>query len=390
MTPSWDKIRTRISSLKDLTAVGFANIAVNAISALFWLYMARLLDTEGYGEISYLLSVAGLAGTITFLGAGNTLIVYRAKQVKIQASIYSFVLISAVVTSTTLFFILHNFGASVYVIGYVFFGLAMSELLGTKLYRSYAKHMLSQRILLIVFALTLYYVIGLQGIVLGFGLSFFPYSILVYKGFKESKVDLSLIRIRFRFIINSYVLELTRSLNAYIDKLIIAPIFGFSLLANYYLGVQVISVLGLLPSIVFQYVLPREASGQSNKKLKKVAILTSVLLATLTIILSPILLPIFFPKFDEAVLIVQIMSLNVIPVSINLTYISKFLASEKSKIVLIGSCVFLSVQIPAIFVLGHLYNINGVAIALVLSQASESIYLITSNKLLAKRKNTSP
>ena len=84
MTTSWDDIKNKIYELKNLTAIGFANILTVAISALFWLYMAQLLQVETFGEISYIISIATLAGAVSTLGAGNTLIVYRAKQVKLQ------------------------------------------------------------------------------------------------------------------------------------------------------------------------------------------------------------------------------------------------------------------------------------------------------------------
>ena len=175
MTLSWDKIRQKISSLRDLTLIGFANILTTAISGIFWLFMAQILATEEYGEVTYLISIASIAGTISALGSGSTLIVYRAKEVKLQATIYSLVLGSAAITSILLYFIVYNVGTSVYVIGYVIFTLAISELLGAKLYSDYSKYLITQRILVIVFALLFYYIIGPQGIVLGFGLSFFPY-----------------------------------------------------------------------------------------------------------------------------------------------------------------------------------------------------------------------
>src|SRR3990170_5964279 len=170
MTLSWDKIRQKISSLRDLTLIGFVNILTTAISGIFWLFMAQILATEEYGEVTYLISIASIAGTISALGSGSTLIDYRAKEVKLQATIYSLILGSAAITSIVLYFILYNVSTSVYVIGYVIFTLAISELLGAKLYERYSKYLIAQKVLVVVFALLLYYLIGQDGIVLGFGL----------------------------------------------------------------------------------------------------------------------------------------------------------------------------------------------------------------------------
>ena len=380
MTLGWDKIRQKISNLKDLTQIGFANILTAAISGIFWLVMAQILAPEEYGKVTYLISIASIAGTISALGSGSTLIVYRAKEVKLQATIYSLVLGSAAITSIVLYFIVYNVSTSVYVIGYVIFTLAISELLGTKLYSSYSKYLITQRILVIVFALLLYYLIGPQGIVLGFGLSFFPYFIMIYKGFKETRIDLSLIRSRFKFLINSYALDLSRTLNGQLDKLIIVPLLGFSLLGNYQLGMQIISLLGILPSIVYQYVLPRDASGYSNTKLKKATVLMSTVLAALIVLIAPFTIPLLFQKFDEAVQVVQIIGFSIIPASINLMIISHFLSIEKNRIVLFGSGIYMGVQIPAIFILVELFGVNGVAVAYILGNSAETIYLIYMSK----------
>jgi len=387
MTLSWDKIRQKISSFRDLTLIGFANIITTAIGGGFWLVMAHILSTKAYGEVAYLLSVASIAGTVAVLGAGNTLIVYRAKEVKLQATIYSLVLGSTAITSIVLYFILYNVSTSVYVIGYVIFSLAISELLGAKLYGLYSKYLIAQKVLVVVFALLLYYLIGQEGIVLGFGLSYFLYFIIVYKGFKETLVDFSLIRARFKFIINSYVLDLSTILNGQLDKLIIAPLIGFALLGNYQLGIQVISMIGILPSIVYQYVLPRESSGHTNTKLKKGTVLISVILAGLVVFLSPYVIPFLFQKFGEAVQVVQIMGFTIIPTSINLMLISQFLSREKSRTVLMGSGIFLGVQIPTIFILIDLLGVNGVAISHVLANSAETVYFLYMAKLKIFGKN---
>jgi len=57
---SFEKIKI-ISGKKDLSALGAANIIGSVISALFWFYLAALVGTENYGELSYLLAIVGIA-----------------------------------------------------------------------------------------------------------------------------------------------------------------------------------------------------------------------------------------------------------------------------------------------------------------------------------------
>ena len=60
-------------------------------------------------------------------------------------------------------------------------------------------------------------------------------------------------------------------------------------------------------------------------------------------------------------------------------YISKFLGTEKSRIVLIGSGIYLLTQIPAIVILGKTYGINGAAAAMVLATSAEAVFLFLVN-----------
>ena len=376
-----------LKKFKDLGIVGIGNITASLISGIFWFYFASLLGAEQYGEVSYYISIAVIASTLSFLGLGNAIIVYTAKGEKIQPPIFLVGMISSIITLVAVFLIFSQIGMSLYIVGYVIFSLATSEILGKKQYKNYSSYLVTQKILMVGFSLFFYYYIGLEGVILGIALSFFPYIKRIYSSIKNDKIDFSLVRPRIGFIINSYALDLSRTFSGYTDKLIVAPLFGFAILGNYQLGIQVLAILTILPGIVYQYILPRDSSGDSNKKLKKLTIIVSIILAGLGLILAPIILPILFPKFTEAIEVIQIVSISVIPSTINLIYISKFLGNELSKIVLIGSGIFLSVQIVSILILGELIGVNGVAIALVLGSSSEAIFLTSVNKLIYKFKD---
>ncbi len=385
MTNSWNKIKNLVTRFKGLTTIGFANIVINVISGLFWIYVARLLGAVHYGEISYLLAVIGIGTIISYLGSGTTLTVYSAKGVKIQSTVYFISIVAAIITAIVLFLIFYNIGVSLFVIGNVIFSLGTSELMGRKAFKMYAVYLISQKILMVGLAIPLYHGIGPNGIILGVALSFFPFFYRIYQGFRETKIDFSIIKPRLGFMLHNYILDLSRQSGTTIDKLIVAPMLGFALLGNYQLGTQFLSILGLLPGIVFSYILTHDASGNPNKKLKSVTVLSSIILAILGITVSPIVVPIFLPKFIESIQVIQIISLSLIPGSINLMYISKFLGSEKSKIVLVGSGIYLAAQIPAIILLGKVFGVNGVAVAIVLATLTETMYLVIINNFIQKK-----
>lgn len=385
MTSNLGKISGVVTKFKGLATIGFANIVASIISGLFWLYIARILGTTHYGEVSYLIAASSVATVIAFLGSGNILLVYTAKGIRIQPTVYSIALAASVIAAVILFFIFQDTGVSLFVIGNVLFGLVTNELIGQKLYKQYSAYMIGQKILGTVLAIVLNHLIGHNGVILGLAISFFLPTYRIYKGFRDYKIDFSLLKARSGFIINSYIMDISRAFSTTLDKLIVAPLVGFALLGNYQLGIQFLSLLGILPGIIYQYILPHDASGNTNIKLKKAAILFSVLLAILGIVLAPIFLPLLFPKFTEATQVIQILSISIIAATINLTYISKFLGSEKSRIVLIGSAIYLVIQIPLIIVLGKTMGVNGAAIAVVIATFSETAYLVSVDRLIRKK-----
>ena len=371
--------------LTNLASIGIADVSAKGISAIFWFYVAAILGPTGYGEITYLLSVAMIASTVALLGAGNTLIVYTAKNVKIQSALYVLTLISGSITSIVVFFIFYDVGTSFLILGYVIFGLVTSELLGYKLYKNYSKYIITQRALMVVLSIGLFYIFGQEAILIGIALSFSPYIIGIIRGFKKTKINFNLIKERSNFLMNSYLHSVVATLNGSIDKLIIAPLVGFALLGNYSLGLQFLTLLQIIPMVVTKYIIPQDSTGIENRKLKKITILTSLGLAILGFTIGPVVISMIFPEFGEAEWVIRIVSLSIIPFTIVLMYQSKFLGQEKSSRLLFSSTIWVGTQILGIIILGSLYGINGIASAIVLGATASAIYVIIADELDKKK-----
>jgi len=385
MKDIWNKFKDISNKFRDLSFYSVGTLVTNGIGGIFWLYMASLLGTEGYGEISYLISIAIMAGTISLAGMSNLLIVYGAKNIKIQSTIFLIGLISSGIVASIVFFVINNdITISLYIIGYVIFTLVTAELIGQKLFSKYSKIIIIQKIMLVIFSIALYHIIGLQGIMLGIAISFLFFIIMMFQTFRKIKIDFPILKNRYKFSINSFLLDISNAFNGSLDKIIIAPILGFSLLGNYQLGLQFIGLLYLIPGMLFSYALSHDASGNSTKVVKKIIVGISIIFSVLSIILSPILLPILFPQFTEAIVVIQIMSISIVPSAVVSTYISKYLGSENSKIVIIGSGLYLSAQIISIIILGNLYGLNGVALSVVISSIIHLVYFIIIDKLYNK------
>ncbi len=367
-------IKKIIKKFKGLSTIGISYIIAQVIYGIFWFSMAPILGKEAFGEISYFIAIANIASTIAFIGAGNTILVFTPKKIHLEAGIFSITLISGIITSIVLFIFLRNIEISLFVIGFVIFGLSINEILARQYYKKYAKYLISQRIIQVGLSFLFYFIFGPMGIILGFAMSYFIYINRVRIILKEKK-NFSLLNTKKGFMTNSYLLDLARTFSIYTDKLIILPIFGFALLGSYQLGIQYLTVLAILPNIIFQYILPQDAAGNENKKLKIFTIITAIAFAFISIILVPIVFPVFFEEFHETVQIIQILSLSIIPKTVSMMYMSKFLSSEKSKIVAISSGIFLVMQVSGIIFLGNILGIHGVAWALVIASCGESIFL---------------
>jgi len=383
-----DKFLQKINNIrvkfKNFSSLIIASLFGNVISSIFWLFLASTMEAEQYGEINYFIAIASIGGAISFLGAGNTLVVFSAKEVKIQSPILIVTTIASIVSSLILFALFSNIVISIFVIGFVIFNHLLYETLGKKMYPTYAKYFVIQKILWIGFSLGLYFVIGPIGIVLGYGLSFFPFIFKMYKKYKISKKEFSLFKKKAHFMRDSYAHSLLTVLSIYTDKIIIAPLFGYSFLGNFQLSFQILMMLTMIPTIMYGYLLPQEASGKPYRKLWLMTILMVSILVIFTIILSPSILPILMPKYIPAIELIQIMSIAAIPMTITFRYTSKFLGNEKSLVVVIGQGIFVGLHVLGIFSLGTELGIQGVAISLVIAATAEALYFVIINRVLTK------
>ena len=266
------------------------------------------------------------------------------------------------------------------ILGYIIFDLTINYLLGKKLYSKYSKYFLTQKILSLVLGFGFYYVFGLDGIIYGLAASYIPFTIIIYKICKESEINFSELKSRGGFITNNYFESSIGGLRGEVDKLIIAPLLGFAILGNYALAMQFYAILMIFSSIVFKYLLPQDSTGIPNTRLKTNTIFMSVGISVLGITLSPIVIPQFFPKFEDAIIAIQILSISVVPATIGYICISEFLGLEKSRFVLIGRIIALSTLVLGMITLPIYYGIVGAASAFVLSSCTQTIFLILAKK----------
>ena len=382
----WNLIK-QIKGLKSISQIGAATAGGNAIAAIFWIYMADLMGQEDYGELGYMLSIAGIASTISILGGQWTMSVYTAKGVRIESSLYFISIITSTVTAIVLYFLFENVGMSVYVISIVIFNLFTAEILGKKRYKTYSKIFFLQKIILVTLAILLYYILGAEGVLLAYGISYLVFTSRIISALRNHEFNFGLLRQRFKFWMFNYIIQLSNSARAQIDILLIGPLFGFALVGNYFLGLQVLGLFLILPLIIFKYTLPQDSSGSSTKQIKIITVATSIGFALLGIFVAPEVIPLVLPEYTDTVELIPLLSLAIIPRTVTTMLMSGFLGKENNMHLLVGNLIAFSIIVSGILYLPEYFDIVGLAIAYVLSVTIQTIYLLIVYLRTAKTQN---
>ena len=379
-------IFSNINGIKSIGWIGISSLVGSGISTLFWIYLAALLGAENYGELSYYISIAGIVTSLSFIGGPMAITVLVAKKIKIESTIHLFSISGSIISAIILYFAFTNIGLSVFVIGAVIYNLSVSELLGRKYYKKYSLYFILQKSLFVVFSLILYYIIGPEGVLVGIGLSFFPFAIQIYRSFKNTPINFQLLKTKWKFMTNNFLIDLSQVFVGQIDKMLIGPLFGFAILGNYYLAIQVLNVLAIIPEIVKKYTLPEDSSGVNTTKIKLLTVGFSIILALIGIFVIPDIVLIVFPEYSTSLELIPIISISIIPGTIYTLYVSQFLAKEKSNYIVIVNIISIIVLIIGIFVLGNLFGNVGLAYSLLISTIVRAvvIFVISRNEEMRK------
>ena len=374
-----------MSKTKNLLSISVADSLGVGIGAIFWFILATLILPEQFGEIHYFLGIAGLAYGISLIGSSDVISVYVAKKLRLQSTISLISLISGAISAIVVVVLFTRGDVSFILICYIINDLAIGYLLGKKLFSTYSKYVITQKSLTLVLGISFYFILGPDWIIYALALSYVHFAIIILKIFIGTKVNFSILKSHLGFVSNNYVMHLLTIVRSQVDKIIIVPLIGFEIVGNYVLALQVVVVLTILPSIIYKYTLPHDASGDDTKRIKIFALVCAVGFSILGITIAPILLPNIFPNFSDAGIAIQILSVAIIPSTITLLYTSKLLGMEKSKMVLISKAIMAITITTSILLLATTWELIGISIAFVLSTIVEAIFLVLSYHLWVKK-----
>ena len=365
-----------IKQLKELSFIGSADIIGTSVGAIFWFILASQIPPEEYGEIFYFIGIASIVGAFVLVGAQNTITVYSSKNLKIESTLYFISLILGVIASFVIIIIFYKIDIVFLLFGYIINTLAIGQLLGKKHFSQYSKYTLVQKFLTVSLGLLAFVFFGSEGIITALSITYIFFTVIIFKQFKETKIDFSLLKNRTKFILNNYVVEVLTKLNSHLNKFFIVPILGFGILGNFSLAIQVVNIGLIFTMIVFKYTIPYDSQGQENKKLKKFTLVISIIFAIVGSLVSPYIIPPIFPEYVEVIDVIQIISFSIIPMTITKIFSSKLLGQENSKQIVYSKIVSMITFIVGILVLTPDYGIFGLAFSYLLSTIFEAVCLI--------------
>ncbi len=368
---------------RDPLYIASANLIASIIGAVFWLILASITDASIYGEINYYIATASLFATFSLFGLNISSITQIAKGDKeflLEALLL--IIISSSIASIILALVLSNIILALVVIGLNIFALTIADILGNKHYKRYPKFFITNRGAQLTLSLSLYFVMGIEGVILGYALPTIILGSFIILKNKDIIRHRSLKRIRskFKFIIHTYLFQISNSTLIFADKLILAPLFGFETLGLYQLAFQLLLFLAIIPASLIQYLQPQEASNVNRASVKKLGLMLAVIVAVIFSLASPMLINAFFPKYSEAIDAARIMAFGIIPMTLNAILNAELLGRERSIIAMVGSLVYMASLILSFFLLGNMFGLTGLALSTVLAAILQTIVLLVSKK----------
>jgi len=178
----------------------------------------------------------------------------------------------------------------------------------------------------------------------------------------------------YKILIHNFGVDSSANLSRHIDKLLITPLLGLSLVGVYQLNLQILLALEMFPISIHSFLLAEEASGKKHKKIIYLIISLTIVLTILAIFISPFFINQFFPKYSEGIFSLQIILLSLIPLSVSAIFNAKLQAFESTKVGY-GALVRVGLLLGLIATLGSWFGLIGLSLSVLFSTIAYTIFL---------------
>ena len=373
------------NSAKQFSFVGIGKIIGAGLQAIFYLIFAAILNPTLYGELSFLIALAQTSSVVSRFGLNHTVTVFQSKEDNSMVQqINVFALITTSIAAIVLLPI--NSIVALLTLSMSFFVMAQHNLLGQQKFKKFMIVSLAHGGLHLGITIGLYFLLDLNGILIGMAISNLLLGFTYWKSLKSFTKVFDKIKENKKVLIHNFGIDISTNLSRRIDKLLIAPVLGFTAVGIFQFNTQILFGLELIPLALHSFLLSEESRGASHKKLISLIIFISIIIAILIIFISPFFVQQFFPEYSSGILSLQILSVTIIPLTISAVYSAKLQSMESTKVgfsalVRIGSLI---IFIPT---LGYFWDLNGLSIAILLSAISYVIFLAVLYRKTMKKQS---
>ena len=386
----FNQIKTLTGLNLGIGYVTLAHLGSVVIFSLLWLTLASILTVEDYGKISYLLAISFMGVMFSNFGLRITMLTYLPKGIKeLRNQINSLILITSISIAVATLLIFQSISIFVVLITTAFIMMSTAECLANKKYKEYVILLIGAPSTQVLLTLIFYYIGGIEFALIGYGIGSIPFSYRYFSSLRFFRFRFDEIRSRFRFVMHSFSLLIARNVQWY-DKLLIAPLFGFFILGQYQIGIQFLLFVGVIPQILFQFLLPENAIGVSHSRIRYTGIIVTFALVVILWFATPSIISNLFPKYVESIFTTQIILIGAVPLTINALIGAKLLGLGESKYVFYGALFYLGVQTISISTLGLAYSTIGLAISIVLALSSQASFLLFIDHFVIRKITKNP
>jgi len=366
-----------------IVRVSIAQISATVLGSIFWLFLADLVHPIAYGQLSWFVYVATILSAIFTLGLGKTIATYFPKEKDrglLGESVFLVFVIGLVAGAVTTLIL--GLPMGLLVLGLSLFSIAFHLELAKRQYRNYMWMWIGVRVLSLVLPLLVYWLSGLTaGILVGMAVSYIVFGFYVLRHIRPS---VRKVRKKLGFIYGAWGADVGSAAVNSLDKILIGSFFGMELLGYYQFANRIFVLLGVLPQIMFFYLLPERSAGRSTKKVERAGMIAALALAGIVFFLAPITIPAAFPSFGDGVIAVQIMGLAIVPATMAGIRCSKLYCEENTKVVLGSNLLAIGVGVTGIATLGSRFGLIGLSVSLLLIQVAMLLGLFLLPKLLSR------
>jgi thiamine biosynthesis lipoprotein len=359
--------------------VAAAQVAAHLLGTALWLALALLIHPLAYGNLIWLVAVATILSTVCSFGLGKTVIAQQGDGTLASSSV-AVVFVLSLIAGAVVSLVLAP-AVGLLTVGLSLFSITVHLELAGRRYGSYLWAWVGARTLGVLLPIALYLLGGsVAWILVGLAVSYLAFGAKALARLR-SRPDFQRIRGVLRFALGVLGTDLSRVSLSFLDKVLIGGLFGMSVLGYYHFAYRVFLLFGILPQVLFLYLLSEDSAGRDTREIERVGIIASVGLAAATYLFAHLAVPLLFPAFAASVQAAQVMGLAIVPATLVGIKTASLYADGKATVVFGSHLLALGVGIVGIVFLGRAFGLLGLAFSMVAVQCSLAAALFLLPKL---------